>query len=100
MILCSQKEGILLEVLGCFSPVALSSRCLLSCFWRNFFQGSREGEGTVVLAVSIKKESATLNAPGLTGDPLSVTDSAISIALPLNLARCFFMVERFSWLPE
>ena len=95
MIWCSQKEGILLKVLGCISRVALSSRCLLSCFRRKFFQGSREGEGTVALAVSIKKESAALNAPGLTGDPLSVTDSAISIALAFDLARCLLWGKIF-----
>ena len=41
----------------------------------------------VLYSVNTKKESAALNAPRLTVNPLSVTDSKISIAQLLDLAR-------------
>ena len=41
----------------------------------------------VLYSVNTKKESAALNAPRLTAKPLSVTDSTISIAQLLELAR-------------
>ncbi len=41
----------------------------------------------MLYTMSAKKEVAVLNAPGLTGNPLSVTTSAVSIAILLNLSR-------------
>ncbi len=44
----------------------------------------------VLYAINAKKESAVLNAPRFTGNPLSVTDSIISIAQLLDLVNRYF----------
>lgn len=44
----------------------------------------------VLYALTTKKESAVLNAPRLTDDPLSITDSTISIARLLDYVNRYF----------